>query len=132
METQNVVEKNGTEVSVDKPGTKLRLPPGRDWLKEARLSDKLKAERVQLALRSMPGWAQVPGGKAIDRAWTFAEAGVAATFTAYVAAQAHAAQHPVELFLDGKRLLVTVWAPLSKGKRGSLTEAALHFAKKLG
>jgi len=126
METQNAAEVSELEAE------RLRRPPARDRLKESILSSKLKAERVQEMLQIMPAWGLVPGGKGIERAWTFGEASVAATFTAFVAANAHAAHHPVELFLDGKRLLITVWGPQNKGKRGGLTEAALHFAKKLG
>lgn len=94
---------------------------------------KLKPERVQLELASMPGWELMPEGKAICRTRRFGSKRAAGAFAAYVHALAWDAGQPVRLQLDRSRLTIRLVAPSSRfGRIGELTMSVLDFARTLG
>ncbi len=94
---------------------------------------KLKPERVQLELATMPGWELMPEGKAICRTRRFGSKRAAGAFAAYVNALAWDAGQPVRLQLDRSRLTIRLVAPSSRsGHVGELTMSVLDFARQLG
>jgi hypothetical protein len=86
---------------------------------------KLKPERVQLELASMPGWELGPEGKAILRTRRFGSKRAAG-------ALAWDAGQPVRLQLDRSRLTIRLTAPSARGHLGELTMSVLDFARGLG
>jgi pterin-4a-carbinolamine dehydratase len=94
---------------------------------------KLKPERVQLELATMPGWELSPEGKAILRTRRFGSKRAAGAFAAYVSSLAWDAGQPVRLQLDRTRLTIRLVAPSSRfGRIGELTMSVLDFARELG
>jgi len=93
---------------------------------------RLKAERVQEKLLAMPAWRVLPGGKAIDRAFQFPAADVAAAWAHFVAAFAAALGHGVTLDLAKDQVILTLTGPKVRGRQGELTESLLDFAQRLG
>jgi pterin-4a-carbinolamine dehydratase len=107
---------------------KLRRPPRRPQPPD----EKLKPERVQEELATMPGWELLAGGKSIGRSFRFASERAAVTYAAFVSSSAVDAGQPVRLLVDGRRLEVTLFSPPSRnGSRGQLTMAVLDFARKM-
>jgi pterin-4a-carbinolamine dehydratase len=96
------------------------------------LQARLKSERVQEELKSMPGWRLAPGGKAINRAKAFPTPEVARLFNSFVTGYAGAVGLPVMTSIAAGQVLVTLHAPRSRGRAGLLTEAVLEFARCLG
>ena len=96
------------------------------------LQTRLKSERVQEELKSMPGWRLAPGSKAINRAKAFPTPEVARLFTSFVTGYAGAIGLPVMTSIAGGQVLLTLHAPRSRGRAGLLTEAVLEFARRLG
>jgi len=105
---------------------RLRRPPRPDFL-------KLKAERVQEMLRSMPGWKLSEGGTAIHRLRLFPSARTAAAYASYVAQFAGSRKQAACVLLAGRQVGLTLMgAPRPRGIFGGLTRAVLAFAQKLG
>jgi pterin-4a-carbinolamine dehydratase len=99
----------------------LGQPPG--------VEEKLKSERVQEELKTMPGWRLLPSGMALHRAREFFLPGQAAKFAAYAGELAAGQYQRVQLQLAGTRVALTVYGP--KGV-GGVTAALLGFARQLG
>jgi pterin-4a-carbinolamine dehydratase len=99
-------------------------------IKAAGVQQRLKAERVQGALKAMPGWKLTVEDKAIDRVYSFPSAALASAFAGYVTEAARLSETPVDLSFAGATLVVTLSAPLRGGGRG-VTENVLTFAKQL-
>jgi hypothetical protein len=128
----------------------IRLPPIRDKLalrcfeeeqrtrrlaeklKAERVQDRLKAERVQKLLQGLPGWSLAPGGVAIDRAREFPEPKAAASFAAFVRDLAGAAVLPVDVFVAGTRVLVTVQGRPRAGCDPGLGRPVFDLARQIG
>jgi hypothetical protein len=105
---------------------RLRRPPRPDFL-------KLKAERVQEMLRSMPGWKLSEGGTSIHRLRLFPSARTAAAYASYVAQFAGSPRQTACVLLAGRQVGLTLMgAPRPRGVFGGLTLAVLAFARKLG
>lgn len=96
------------------------------------VNQRLKSERVQDALKAMPGWRQSPQGQAIDRAFEFPSSQVAAAFAGFVSAFAGHLGHTINLSIARNAVVLTLTGPKRKGRQGDLTEAMLEFARKLG
>lgn len=96
------------------------------------VQERLKAERVQEALKVMPGWRLAPGGKAINRAKAFPTAEVARLYGAFVTGFAGALGLPVVTSAAGGQVIVTLHSPRSHGRIGQLTESVLELARRLG
>lgn len=89
--------------------------------------DRLKAERVQLALRRMPGWALIADGYAIDRVRDLASAHSAAEYGTFVLREAARARQKVRIGLNGARVVITVLGP-RRGQNRGIGKAQLDFA----
>jgi pterin-4a-carbinolamine dehydratase len=109
------------QVSTEESERKMRRPP--------RPPEKLKAERVQEELKTMPGWALRTDGKALTSARQFANPAGAAKFAGFVADLAAAEQQPVHLGISGTRVFLSL---TSRPGVGGLNKPVLDFARQLG
>jgi len=90
---------------------------------------KLKPERVQEELKSMPGWSLAGDGRALEYGRQFVQPSGAAKFAAYVADLAAVEGQPVHLGILGNRVLLTL--PRRPNADG-LTMNVIDFARQLG
>ena len=91
--------------------------------------EKLKAERVQEKLRSMPEWKLLAGGPSMRRVRDFADSRMAGLYAGLVNELAERQSQPLAVRLTGPRVSITLWP---RPRRGGVTEAMLHFAAALG
>jgi pterin-4a-carbinolamine dehydratase len=96
-------------------------------LTPAQAQQRLKAERVQLRLKQMPGWKVQPGGKVIDRVRQFPDALTAASYLAFAALLAR--QSGQRLWASVHGSTITVALP---GRTKGITEETLDLAEQLG
>jgi pterin-4a-carbinolamine dehydratase len=101
----------------------LRLP---------RRGSKLKPERVQEYLKTMPGWRLMPGDSAIGRVRDFATAEAAAAWVHFVAGLARQQDHAYTLERSGNRIAVTLYEDGRSGRASGVTMAVLVTGKALG
>jgi pterin-4a-carbinolamine dehydratase len=117
MSTQDVettvIDGGGSE-------SQLRRPP--------RPGGRLKAERVQLELKTMPGWSALAGEKGLARIRKFKQPLAASRFAAWVAELAALKGHVVTLEIDRHRMTLV----LERRSRTGITQALLDFARQLG
>lgn len=106
-------------------GTGIRKPP-----RPVELS-RLKAERVQEELKTMPGWRLTADGEAIDRIREFPTKDLAVVFVNFAAMLASLQEQPLDLSLWGNVVVVALSAELTPGHR-EVTQEVLDFAKMLG
>jgi pterin-4a-carbinolamine dehydratase len=106
--------------------------PGPGLLRLPRRSRKLKPERVQEYLQTMPGWRLMPGDSAIGRVRDFANAEAATAWALFVAALAHRQDHAYTLERSGNRIAVTLYQAGRSGRPGGVTMAVLETGKALG
>ncbi len=99
---------------------RLRRPP--------RPGGKLKPERVQLELRSMPGWRLVAGGNGLARVRKFTQAGAAAQWAGHIADLAAAEGHVVTLGVTPYQVTLLLQRP----RRDGIDMPLLDFARQLG
>lgn len=134
METMEMKHEEEAVQSAGKdPALEIRRPPrppDGQPLKAAAVQERLKAERVQEALKALPGWGLTARSKAIDRVYSFTSAALASAFAGYVTEAARLAEMPVDVSIAGSTLVVTLSAPLRGGGCG-VTEGVLDFAKQL-
>ena len=107
------------------------LPPERVTLKAAAVQERLKAERVQEELRSLPGGELADGQRSIDRVREFPDGRQASAYMSLVAWLAGLRGQPVDISYTGGRVVVTVTSLFSQGRHG-LTQDAFDFARMLG
>jgi pterin-4a-carbinolamine dehydratase len=112
-------------VSQESVKPSLATPPGG-------AVQRLKSERVQEMLGSMPAWAPLPEGQAIGRTFQFPSKRVAAKFAEYVKTYAAEEGHNVNLEVSMVEVSLTLTGPPAPGRYGKLTEEILAFAQKLG
>jgi pterin-4a-carbinolamine dehydratase len=98
----------------------------------AAVQDRLKAERVQLRLKRMPGWSLVHDGKSLDRARQFHQPDDAVDFATLVLRMAGREAYPAQVHVDGKRVVLTLQGHSVQGERGGITDNLLDFAASLG
>ena len=101
----------------------LRLP---------RRVSKLKPERVQEYLKTMPGWRLMPGDSAIGRVRDFATAEAASAWVQFVAELARQQDHAYTLERSGNRIAVTLYEDGQSGRASGVTMAVLVTGKTLG
>jgi hypothetical protein len=89
---------------------------------------RIKAERVQDRIRSMPGWTLGVGGHLIERVRDLATAFSAADYGNLVLREAARARQKVRVSLSGKRVVVTILAPSAGRERGVIGLEQLDFA----
>lgn len=111
----------------------VRLPPRRpvEHIKAEALTSRLKAERVQEELKTLPGWQLTADEKAVDRVREFPSPDLAVVFVNFVAMLASLEEQPVDLSLSGGRVVVTLSAALSSSRR-EVTQGVLDFARMVG
>jgi hypothetical protein len=98
----------------------------------AQVEERLKAERVQLRLKRMPGWGVALQGRGIDRVKDLGTAESAADYAGFVLRKAARESQVVRVELRGTRLVITVIGLPHLGARGGITENLLDFAVTLG
>lgn len=125
LKAERVQDALTAEEPLDGEGFALALHPGG-------VQGRLKAERVQEELKTMPGWRLASGGKAIDRAKAFPNAEVARLYSGFVSAFAGSLGLPVVTSTAGGQVIVTLHAPRGHGRVGPLTEGVLELARRLG
>jgi pterin-4a-carbinolamine dehydratase len=109
--------------SVARQAAKIRRPARRGGLL------KLKPERVQEELKTMPGWSLAADGRALEHGRQFLQPAGAAKFAVYVADLAAVEGQPVHLGILGNRVLLTL--PRRPNTDG-LTMDVIDFARQLG
>lgn len=92
---------------------------------------KLKPERVQEELRTMPGWVMQPNGKAIQRTYQLSSDRAAAHFATYLSAHAGDLGQPANFMLAGRTLTVKLFAPQHRGRQVALDLGVIAFARQL-
>lgn len=92
-----------------------------------RPTGKLKPERVQLELQTMPGWRLTADGNALVRTRKFGQPGAAARFAASVADRAAAQGQPAILGVTAYQVTLTLQRPSRKG----IDMALINFARQL-
>jgi hypothetical protein len=125
LKAERVQDELAAEVPITGDGFVLALDPGR-------VQGRLKAERVQEELKAMAGWRLAAEGKSIYCAKVFPTAEVARHYGTFVNAYAGALGLPVLMSTSGGNLVVTLYAPRSRGRAGLLTESVLDLARRLG
>jgi pterin-4a-carbinolamine dehydratase len=103
---------------------RLRRPPRPIFL-------KLKPERIQEELKTLPGWSLHSSGKAIQRLYQFTSERAAANYATYLSACAGDAAQPVHLTVSGKALTVKLFAPARNGRSTPLDMGVIAFARQL-
>ena len=106
-------------------GVDVRRPP-----RPVELS-RLKAERVQEELKTMPGWQLTADGEAIDRIREFPTKDLAVVYVNFVAMMASLQEQPLDLSLWTNVVIVALSAELAPGHR-EVTQEVLDFARMLG
>ena len=89
---------------------------------------KLKPERVQLELKSMPGWRLAAGGNGLIRTRKFSQPGEAARFAASVAELTTAHGRPALLGVTAYEVTLTLQRP----SRNGIDMALIDLARQLG
>lgn len=90
--------------------------------------DKLKAERVELMLASLPGWKLVKKEEAIQRQFDFAAPGQALAFAGLICGLTARWQHRPEVRISSN---TTVTFHLSTPEAGGLTLRDFQVARRL-
>ena len=93
--------------------------------------ERLKAERVQLRLRRMPGWKMLVEGKAIDRVRQFSDPLVAASYLAFASLLAREAGQPLRVLVVGGTIAIALTGR-TKGPDKGITDDVLDLAEQLG
>ncbi len=99
---------------------RLRRPP--------RPVGKLKPERVQEELKTMPSWRLVAGGNGLFRTCRFTQAGEAGKWAAFIADLTATERHAAALGITANRVTVL----LQRRGRNGIDMALLDFARQLG
>jgi pterin-4a-carbinolamine dehydratase len=89
---------------------------------------KLKPERVQEELKTLPGWRLMEGGDALVRKLRFSHLREAAKFASRVAERATLESHGVGLRVTGNQVTLTLQRP----NRNGIDMPLLDFARQLG
>ena len=95
--------------------------------RSGRPDGKLKPERVQQELKTMPGWRLTAGGNALVRTRKFIQPGAAAQFAGYVADLAAGQGQPAILGVTAYQVTLTLQRPSRKG----IDRTLIHFARQL-
>lgn len=91
--------------------------------------DRLKAERIQLRLRGLPGWAASREGHSLRRVRRFGSPAAAASYAAFAASLAESSGLALSLGLHGARLSLAV-RDRSSG-RSEVTDAVFTYAEQV-
>lgn len=117
QETVETVEPAGTDEAAAPPKTAKRPRP----------EGKLKPERVQLTLKTMPGWRLSAKGNALRLTRSFPQVGEAAKLAAFVAALSARGNHDLTLGLTPYRVTFR----LQRANRRGIDRSLLDFARQI-
>ncbi|HEX3526833.1 MAG TPA: hypothetical protein VH988_07185 [Thermoanaerobaculia bacterium] len=131
MSRQQTTQQDGALMN-EAPGPKLLKAERVQEELTAKVDSRLKAERVQVRLKEMPGWRLLKGGRGIDRVKELGSAEGAADYAGFVLRQAARDQQVTRVELQGSRVLLAVFAKGRSGGRSGLTTKQLDFAAALG
>jgi len=120
------------KVSSPKNGFVQDLKAERVQTELAAPAARLKAERVQLRLKQMPGWGLVHKGKGLDRTREFQHAEDAVDYATLALRMASRERYPVRVQVAGKSIHLTLHDHPRPGVRGGITDKLLDFAASLG
>lgn len=95
--------------------------------RSGRPGGKLKPERVQAELKTLPGWRLTAGGNALVRTRKFIQPGAAAQFAAHVADLAAGQGQPAILGVTTHQVTLT----LQRWSRNGIDRTLLNFARQL-
>lgn len=101
-------------------------------LSTEQVRERLKAERVQLALDAIPEWRQHPDGMSLQRVRQFPETAVAKAYVGYVLEVATAFKLPVSLQWADTRLVITLRGFSKKSREKGITLALVNLATAIG
>lgn len=111
-----------------RPATGRGTAGRRTWSRRSgRPGGKLKPERVQEELKSMPGWRLRADGNALVRTRKFSQPDAAARFAATVADLAAAQGQPALLGVTAHQVTLTLQRPTRNG----IDMALIDFARQL-
>ncbi|HEX5035415.1 MAG TPA: hypothetical protein VFW62_13125 [bacterium] len=94
-------------------------------------AERLKAERVQLRLKRLPGWKMLPERQAIDRVRRFDEPLVAAAYLAFASILARSVGQPLRISLTDGNIIIALTGR-TKGTDKGITQEVLDLAEQLG
>jgi len=120
------------DTTTNTPQTNLELPGTDNPLKPERVQERLRREKAQDLIKTMPGWALTADAKAMHRAKEFPTPEIASLFSAYVTSFAGALSLPVAVNHSGGHMVVTLTAKPNRGRMMVVTDAVLDFARRLG
>jgi pterin-4a-carbinolamine dehydratase len=132
METLKNTDVQTEDLQADAAGSDLTrklIRPRGEKLSRRQREEKLKAERVQEKLLSMPGWRPSSDGKGLVKVRVLRDNRTALAYTAYVSTATEGAGHRLHIILSGPRVFMTLQ---SRARHGGFTESLLDFAKDLG
>ncbi len=87
----------------------------------------LKAERIQAALRDLPGWSLAADETALERAYDCTSVDAALTFLCYALTTTYDRGQTVRAVLEGFRVVLRLSTPTA----GGVTEADLDLAHQI-
>lgn len=93
---------------------------------------RLKAERVQEALKRLPGWELAAGGQEIVRTRKFKEPVGARAFVGLVCRLSSGQRQPVRIRLAGERVVVMLKGHPVRGCTGGLGKPVFKLAEMIG
>lgn len=110
--------------------------PEKAYLKAERVqlspAARLKAERVQEALKRLPGWELAAGGQEIVRTRRFKDAVGARAFVGLVCRLSSGQKQPVRIRLAGEQVVVTLKGHPVRGCAGGLGNPVFKLAEMIG
>jgi hypothetical protein len=119
------------DTTTNTPQTNLPLPD--PSLKPERVQVRLRRERAQELVKTLPGWELTADAKAMHRAKQFPTPEVASLFATFVTGFAGALSLPVAVHhSSGGQVVVTLTARPNRGRHIVVTGAVLDFARRLG
>ena len=92
---------------------------------------RLRPERVQERLQTMPEWSLAAGGEAVERVRKLASPMTAADYAGVILREAARAKQTVRVGLEGARVVIQVMAPVHDQARGTIGLKQLDFAAAL-
>ncbi|HEX3554809.1 MAG TPA: hypothetical protein VIA62_16425 [Thermoanaerobaculia bacterium] len=132
-----------TQTTLDLPGGDNPLKPERVQkgaalaaaaipLRPAAVQARLRREHAEELLKALPGWELTVDAKALNRARELPTPAVASLYSAFVTGFAGALSLPATVSVSGGQVMVTLHARHNHGRLGTVTDAVLDFARRLG
>jgi pterin-4a-carbinolamine dehydratase len=91
-------------------------------------NERLRSERVEQELKSMPGWRLLPNGWELGMTRRLPGAGVALSFAAYATRYAESMRLKLTASVKGERVMLSLRSPRSN----HVTRGVIELARRLG